>query len=182
MNRNVLETVMGALVLAVALIFLAFAYSSAGIQTVTGYDVTAKFDRIDGVRPGTDVRIGGVKIGTVTATTLDPKTFQANVRMTIDGAYKLPVDTVAQITSTSLLGDNFMKLVPGSDEKDIAADGAITNTIPPTDIWQMMSNALYSVSSGSSSSSGSGPSSSGPKPPEPSSPGATPSAPSDHKT
>ncbi|MEI9986781.1 MAG: outer membrane lipid asymmetry maintenance protein MlaD [Aliidongia sp.] len=184
MNRNVLETVMGALVLAVAVIFLAFAYSSAGIRTVNGYELIAKFDRIDGIKTGADVRVSGIKVGTVTGTTLDPKTFQASVRMTIDSAYPLPVDTVALITSNSLLGDDFMKLLPGNDDKNIPPGGSISNTVPPTDLWQMLSQMAFSMSGGSSkpadggsdsSSSGSSSSSSAPADPAPS--GPTPSSP-----
>jgi phospholipid/cholesterol/gamma-HCH transport system substrate-binding protein len=187
MNRNVLETVMGALVLAVALIFLAFAYSSAGIRTVSGYQVTAKFDRIDGIKVGTDVRISGIKIGTVTATTLDPKSFQAVVRMTVDGSYLLPVDTVAQITSNSLLGDNFLKLVPGNDDKNISPGGAVTNTVPPTDLMQMLSQLAFSMGGGSKqdgdgeSPSGPAPSGGAPSGPTPSGPTPSNSNPAGHK-
>lgn len=185
MNRNVLETVMGALVLAVAVIFLAFAYSSAGIKTVTGYEVTARFDRINGLKTGSDVRISGVKVGTITATKLDPKSFTAEVHMVIDGAYELPVDTVAEITSSGLLGDEFMNLVPGNDDKNIAKGGAIVSTVPPTDLMQLLKQMAFSFGNGSSSGgSPNGGTSSSPSP-SPSSPapsGPTPSAPPDHKS
>jgi phospholipid/cholesterol/gamma-HCH transport system substrate-binding protein len=146
MNRNMLETVMGALVLAVALIFLAFAYRSAGIRTVSGYEVTAKFDHIDGIKTGSDVRISGVKVGTVTSALLDPKSFQAEVRMTIDSSYPLPVDTDAVIVSSSLLGDNVMTLVPGNDDKNIPPGGRITRTESPISLQSLLGNLIYSVS------------------------------------
>jgi phospholipid/cholesterol/gamma-HCH transport system substrate-binding protein len=154
MNRNVLETVMGALVLIVAFIFLVFAYSSAGIRTVSGYEVTAKFDHIDGVRTGTDVRIGGVKVGAVTATTLDPKTFEAEVRMSIDRAYALPVDTIAVIGSSSLLGDNIMMLTPGNDDNIIPPGGIIHNTQAPVSLTSMLGQLFYSISGSTKSSDG----------------------------
>jgi phospholipid/cholesterol/gamma-HCH transport system substrate-binding protein len=162
MNRNVLETVMGALVLAVAFIFLAFAYSSAGIRTVSGYEVTAKFDHIDGIRVGTDVRIGGVKVGAVTATALDPRTFEAEVRMSIDRAYTLPVDTIAVIGSSSLLGDNIMTLMPGNEDKIIPPGGAIRNTQPPISLTSMLGQLFYSFTGGSKSSDGASPTPSDP--------------------
>ncbi len=182
MNRNVLETVMGALVLAVAVIFLAFAYSSAGIRTIAGYEVSAKFDRVNGLKTGSDVRISGVKVGTVTATKLDPKSFTAEVHMVIDGTYELPVDTVAEITSSGLLGDEFMNLVPGNDDKNIAHGGKIQSTVPPTDLMQLIKQMAFSFTGGgSSSSSGSGASGgASPAAPEPSAP--TPSAAPDHKS
>ena len=74
MSKNLIETVMGAVVLAVAGFFIFFAYSKAEIGTVEGYEIRAKFDRIDGVRAGSDVRMSGIKIGTVTSSVLDPKT------------------------------------------------------------------------------------------------------------
>jgi phospholipid/cholesterol/gamma-HCH transport system substrate-binding protein len=179
MNRNVLETVMGALVLAVAVIFLAFAYSSAGIRTVTGYEVSAKFDRVNGLKTGSDVRISGVKVGTVTATKLDPKSFTAEVHMVIDGTFELPVDTVAEITSTGLLGDEFMNLVPGNDDKNIAHGGKIQSTVPPTDLMQLIKQMAFSFSGGGASSGGGG-NSGGSSPSAPSAP--TPSAAPDHKS
>jgi phospholipid/cholesterol/gamma-HCH transport system substrate-binding protein len=148
MNRNVLETVMGALVLAVALIFLVFAYSAAGIRTVSGYEVSAKFDHIDGIKAGTDVRISGIKVGTVTGTSLDPKTYEANVRMTIDKAYELPVDTIAVITSAGLLGDNTMSLTIGADETMIQPGGVIKETQSPISLASMLGQVIYSVTNG----------------------------------
>jgi phospholipid/cholesterol/gamma-HCH transport system substrate-binding protein len=156
MNRNVLETVMGALVLAVALIFLAFAYSSAGVRSVSGYELTAKFDTIGSLKTGSDVRVNGVKVGSVTGAELDPKTFQVDVRMTIDPAYRLPVDTVAAITSSGLLGDEFMKLEPGADDKELPLQGGkIASTVPPADLMKLLGSFAFSGGS-SSGSSGNG--------------------------
>lgn len=173
MNRNILETVMGGLVLAVAVIFLAFAYRSAEIGTVNGYAISAVFDRVNGIKIGSDVRISGVKVGTVTETALDPKTFQAKVRMTIDGSYRLPVDTVAEITSNGLLGDEFMNLVPGNDDKDIPDGGRIGNAVPPTDLIQIIKQMAYSFTGGGKSQDDSGSPPNGPAPS-----GPTPNGPS----
>ena len=97
MTGNVIETVMGAVVLVVAALFLFFVYSTSQVRAVQGYQVTAQFERIDGIRDGGDVRIAGVKVGSVVSATLDPKTFLADVRISIDPAYKLPDDTVAEL-------------------------------------------------------------------------------------
>src|SRR5258706_1243679 len=93
MTGNVIETVMGAVVLVVAAVFLFFAYTTSQVRAVQGYQVTAQFERVGALRDGGDVRIAGVKIGSVVSETLDPKTFLATVRMSIDPAYKLPEDT-----------------------------------------------------------------------------------------
>ena len=103
MTGNVIETVMGAVVLAVAGWFLFFAYSTSPVRAVQGYEVTAQFDSVAGIRDGSDVRIAGVKVGSIVSETLDPKTFLATVRMSIDPAYQLPDDTLAEIISAGLL-------------------------------------------------------------------------------
>src|SRR3989441_2066519 len=92
MTGNVIETVMGAVVLVVAALFLFFAYTTSQVRAVQGYQVSAQFERVDGIRDGSDVRIAGVKVGSIVSETLDPKTFLATVRMSIDPAYKLPDD------------------------------------------------------------------------------------------
>ena len=92
MTGNVIETVMGAVVLVVAGWFLFFAYSTSQVRAVQGYEVTAQFDSVAGIRDGSDVRIAGVKVGSIVSETLDPKTFLATVRMSIDPAYQLPDD------------------------------------------------------------------------------------------
>ena len=103
MRGNVIETVMGAVVVVVAVLFMVFAYKTSQLRSVPGYQVTADFARVDGIRQGSDVRISGIKIGSVVAEELDPKTFLANVRMSIDPSVQLPDDTVAEIISAGLI-------------------------------------------------------------------------------
>jgi phospholipid/cholesterol/gamma-HCH transport system substrate-binding protein len=159
MSRNVLETVMGAVVLLVAVIFLAFAYSAAQLKGVTGYPLSAKFNHIDGIRPGGDVRVSGIKVGTVISATLDPKTYQAIVQLSIDNSVRLPEDTVAQVTSSSLLGDNFMELVPGASDTMLRPGATIQFTQSPTSLQSLLGQVVFSVThpqgSGGSGSGGS---------------------------
>src|SRR3546814_9621900 len=82
MKRNVIETVLGAVVIVVAAIFLGFAYFSSDLRPVAGYTIRAKFNAIDGLVAGNDVRIGGVKVGTVVGAALDPQDYRAVVTMT----------------------------------------------------------------------------------------------------
>jgi phospholipid/cholesterol/gamma-HCH transport system substrate-binding protein len=95
MRGNVIETVMGAVVILAAALFLVFAYQSSQLRPMAGYQVSADFARVDGIRQGSDVRLSGIKIGSVVAEELDPKTFLAMVRMSIDPSVALPDDTVA---------------------------------------------------------------------------------------
>ena len=148
MSGNVIETVMGAVVLVIAALFLFFAYSTSQVRAVSGYPVTAQFQSVDGIRDGSDVRIGGVKVGSVTSEYLDPKTFLATVKMNISPQYKLPEDTVAEIISSSLLGDKYMSLVPGGSEKDIPPGGQIKYTQAPVSLENLIGQMIFSQPSG----------------------------------
>jgi phospholipid/cholesterol/gamma-HCH transport system substrate-binding protein len=144
MTGNVIETVMGGVVLVVAALFLFFAYSTSQVRAVQGYEVTAQFDSVAGIRDGSDVRIAGVKVGSILEERLDPKTFLADVRMSIDPAYKLPDDTVAEIVSAGLLGDRFMALVPGGSEQTIPPGGRIKFTQSPVSLENLIGQMIFS--------------------------------------
>jgi phospholipid/cholesterol/gamma-HCH transport system substrate-binding protein len=145
MRGNVIETVMGAVVIVVAALFLVFAYKTSQLRSVAGYQVTADFARVDGIRQGSDVRMSGIKIGSVVGEELDPKTFLANVRMTIDPAIKLPEDTVAEIISAGLLGDKYMSLVPGGSDKVIPPGGKITYTQSSVSLENLIGQMMFSA-------------------------------------
>src|SRR5438309_8368851 len=130
MSRNVIETVMGAVVLVIAAVFLFFAYSTSQVHAVSGYELTAKFDRIEGIREGGDVRISGIKVGSIVSETLDPATFLAVVKVSVDPTIKLPSDSVAEILSTGLIGDKFLATVPGA--LDIMHKPSDTNNFTQT--------------------------------------------------
>jgi phospholipid/cholesterol/gamma-HCH transport system substrate-binding protein len=144
MTGNVIETVMGGVVLVVAALFLFFAYSTSQVRAVQGYQVTAQFERVGSLRDGGDVRIAGVKIGSIVSQTLDPKTFLADVRMSIDPAYKLPDDTVAEIVSNGLLGDQYMSLVPGGSDQTIPPGGRIKFTQAPVSLENLIGQMIFS--------------------------------------
>jgi phospholipid/cholesterol/gamma-HCH transport system substrate-binding protein len=164
MSRNVIETVMGAVVLVVAALFLFFAYSTAQVRAVRGYEVSAQFGKIDGIRDGGDVRINGIKVGTVLSTMLDPKTYFPVVRMSIDPNIKLPVDSVASISSSGLLGDKFLSLLPGGSDEFIKPGGQITQTNPSMSLEDIIGQYIFSQG-GAKSGGGAGAS------PAPSTPG-----------
>jgi phospholipid/cholesterol/gamma-HCH transport system substrate-binding protein len=156
MTGNVIETVMGGVVLVVAALFLFFAYSTSQVRAVQGYEVSAQFDSVSGIHDGSDVRIAGVKVGTIVSETLDPNTFLANVRISIDDAYKLPDDTVAKIVSSGLLGDKFMALVPGGSEKTIPPGGRIKFTQSPISIEDLVGQLMFSPPGGGQKKPGEG--------------------------
>ena len=128
MKGNLFEALIGAVVLAVAAFFLVFAFSSTDVGAVDGYNVTATFDRVDGVNAGADVRMSGIKIGTVSKLELDPQTFLAKATLSIDRTVLLPADSSAEITTEGLLGGKYMAIVPGGADDVIAAGGKIQFT------------------------------------------------------
>jgi phospholipid/cholesterol/gamma-HCH transport system substrate-binding protein len=149
---------MGAVVLVVAAVFLFFAYSTSQLRAVSGYELTADFERIDGIKEGSDVRVSGIKVGSVVAGTLDPKTFLATVRLTVEPSIKLPDDTVAEIVSDGLLGSKYLSLTPGGSEKDIPPGGRIRYTQSSVSLEHLIGQMMFSPPSGKKSDEGEAPS------------------------
>lgn len=135
---------MGAVVLVVAALFIVFAYDKAEVGTVDGYEIRAKFDRIDGIRPGSDVRMSGIKIGTVTTSILDPKTYLAVVRMTVRNDIKVPDDTSIAVSSDGLLGDKFLALSPGGSDVMLKPGGEILTTQGSIDLMSLVGQMIFS--------------------------------------
>ena len=148
MRRNLIETVMGAVVLVVAGFFLVFAYTTANVGTVSGYEVRAEFDRVDGLASGSEVRMAGIKIGTVLSQTLDPRSYLAVVTMSVDPSVKLPLDTSAKITADSLLGDKYLSLTPGAEDENIPAGGRIETTQGSIDLMDLIGRLIFSQTGG----------------------------------
>jgi phospholipid/cholesterol/gamma-HCH transport system substrate-binding protein len=144
MKNTTVETAIGALVILIAAGFFTFAYTTSGKGSTTGgYRLTAEFDNIAGINTGTDVRLAGIKVGTVVSQSLNPDNYQAVVTMTVDPKVKLTDDTTAKITSEGLLGANFIALDPGGSETVLADGGQIINTQGAVDIWTLISKAMF---------------------------------------
>jgi phospholipid/cholesterol/gamma-HCH transport system substrate-binding protein len=156
MNHNAVETVMGAVVLVVAAFFLFFAYTTAHIGGISGYQLTARFNRIEGLRDGGDVRISGIKVGTIVSQALDPKNFVAIVKISVDPSIKLPVDTVATITSAGLFGDKYLALEPGNEDKTIPPGGQIDHTQSPMSLESLIGQYIFSQQPGKKPEEGGG--------------------------
>ncbi len=143
MTGNVVETLVGLLVLAIAGAFLFFAYQTVDIAHGGGYTVKARFDRVDGIGIGADVRMSGIKIGTVSAMELDQKTYLAGVELSIDSDVKLPEDSSIKITSEGLLGGAYLAIEPGGSDQMIVAGGEITNTQGSIDLVGLLGRAVF---------------------------------------
>lgn len=145
MKDNLVETLVGAAVLVVAALFVIYGYSVTETDSSDGYSLSAQFDRVDGLTVGSDVRMSGIKIGTVTQLDLDPQSYYANAEFTISGDIELPEDTSAKITSEGLLGGNYVSLSPGGSEDMLAEGDEILYTQGSVDLIGLVSQALFSA-------------------------------------
>jgi phospholipid/cholesterol/gamma-HCH transport system substrate-binding protein len=147
MATNLVESLIGAVVVAVAAVFLYFAYSTGGRGSgASGYELIARFDRVDGLNVGSDVRMSGIRVGRVVGQTLDPQTYQAVVAFTVDSAVKLPDDSTARIASEGLLGGNYLALEPGGAAEMLKAGGQIRFTQGSVSLLDLLGKAIYSLS------------------------------------
>jgi phospholipid/cholesterol/gamma-HCH transport system substrate-binding protein len=145
MKRSVAETVLGACVLLIAGFFLTYSYKAADVGAVDGYDVTANFSTVGGLKPGDNVQISGVKVGNVKAIELMPETYLARVHLSIDSDYQLPIDTAALISSEGLLGGLYLSLEPGAEEDAIEPGGQIEYTQAPQNLEQLLGQFIFSM-------------------------------------
>lgn len=127
--NNLLETILGFVVLSVAAVFVFFIYNANhGAGSYKNYPLIAKFSHIDGLNVGSDVKLSGVKIGYVKSVEIDPLTYQAKVELQIAENIHLPVDSSAEISNESLLGGKYISLIPGTEEDVLAPMGVISDT------------------------------------------------------
>ncbi len=148
MRHNLIETIMGGVVLLIAGFFLVFAYSSSGYKQRDGHDYFAQFDRVDGLTQGADVKISGVKVGVVRSLTIDPKTFLAKVEFSVTQDVKLPVDSSAEIVSDGLMGGKYIALVPGGDDQDLKPGEQIKHTQSSVSLEGMIGQLIFSNKGG----------------------------------
>ena len=127
MPQNTAETIIGALVVAVAACFLVFATMRTGTGSLSGYELNAHLPKVDGLGVGTDVRLAGIKVGSVSDMTLDPRTYLVAVHMNIRDDIKIPVDSTLLVTSAGILGSSYLSITPGGDDKMMAPGAYFEN-------------------------------------------------------
>ena len=143
MGRNIVETIVGALVLLVAGVFVFYAFAKSDRSGPNGYEISARFDRIDGLKRGADVTVSGVKVGSVTGFDLDRKTYEAEVRMMVSSSVSLPLDTNAKVVSESLLGGMVVILEPGGETKMIQPGGEIEKTQGAVPLSELIAKFMF---------------------------------------
>lgn len=117
MKSNIIEAIIGAIVLIIAGIFLMFAYTASQKNITDGYSLYAKFINVGGVSVGSDVKIAGVKVGTIKSLTIDGDTYQAKVEFVIKDDFKLPEDSSVSIVSEGFIGGKYIDIQPGGSEE-----------------------------------------------------------------
>jgi phospholipid/cholesterol/gamma-HCH transport system substrate-binding protein len=144
-RRNVAEVMSGAVVLLAAAGFLVYAVAHSGRGTASGYTLTAKFDHIDGLPVGADVRLAGVKVGSVLDERIDAQSYLAVVTLSVRSGLELPKDSSATITSDGLLGSEYLSLSPGGDTDMLKPGQVITITQSSVSISQLLGKFIFSV-------------------------------------
>lgn len=146
MREQTAETILGALVAAVAIAFFVFASAQArqGESGGGGYNLTARFQRVDGIDVGSDVRVSGVKVGVVRDVRLDPQTYLAQLTFSVAEGVQISDDSTARIQSDGLLGGAYVAIEPGGGEP-LAANGEIINTQGAVDLLTLLASAASSL-------------------------------------
>jgi phospholipid/cholesterol/gamma-HCH transport system substrate-binding protein len=145
MNRSIIETLLGAAVLLVAGYFLFFAYQHSDVgRGGAGYPLKATFERVNGLALGADVRISGIKVGTISDMQLDTKTFLATLTLNLKNNIALSDDTVAEITSDGLFGGSYLALNPGGSDKTLKAGDVLTYTQSPATFSELITKFMLS--------------------------------------
>jgi phospholipid/cholesterol/gamma-HCH transport system substrate-binding protein len=138
------ETIIGAVVAGVAVVFLVFAVAQAGQGAPAGgYELFARFQRVDGIAVGSEVRISGVKVGVVRSVSLDPDTFEARLTFALDRGVQVLDDSTARVASDGLLGGAYIAIEPAGLEP-LAANAEIPNTQGAVDLLTLFASFAQS--------------------------------------
>jgi phospholipid/cholesterol/gamma-HCH transport system substrate-binding protein len=138
-RENIGEAIVGLLVVILAVWFVIFAWNRTGGGEKAGsIRISAIFPNAAGVESGTDVRIAGLKVGSVTGLSLDPQSYQVKVDIALDPSVKLPADSSASVTSEGLLGSTFIAFTPGGSPTPLKSGDTITDTQGSMDLMALI--------------------------------------------
>lgn len=155
MRRNIIETVMGGVVILIAAAFLVFAFNASDFSTSSsGYRVVAEFDDASGLTAGSEVRMSGVPVGSVVHRELDEQNFLARVTLSIKDTVELPADTSAKITGDGLMGSNYVSLSPGGSEENIEPGGRIQYTQGAMNLMDLIGRFVFGGAGGGAQGDG----------------------------
>ena len=147
MQRSKNDVWVGLFVLigAVAIVFLAMqAANLLSLNFQKTYQVNAKFENVGGLKPKAAVRSAGVVVGRVEKIVFDDKIFQARVTLAMESRYAFPKDSSLKILTSGLLGEQYLGLEPGADEKNLVAGDTVSATQSAVVLENLISQFLYS--------------------------------------
>jgi len=147
MANNVLETVIGAMVIAIAVIFVVFAYRTADIAPSSGYPLIAKFNAVDGLNTGADVRMSGIRIGSVLSTELEKSSLLAVVKLSVANDVEIPDDSAIRVLTDGLMGDTYLAVEPGGGIDLLKAGGQFKFAQGSVNLMDLVGQAIYSSGS-----------------------------------
>lgn len=157
MAENRLEVAAGAAVMAVAIGFLVYAAQATGFSRETDtYPLRASFRSVEGIRVGSDVRLAGVKVGSVASLTLNPQTFYADAVVSIRRGIDLPDDSAIVITSEGLLGGYFVEILPGGSPFNLEPGAEIEDTQGSVSLTTLLMRFVGGDGSSSNNAGGDG--------------------------
>jgi phospholipid/cholesterol/gamma-HCH transport system substrate-binding protein len=157
MQHNLVETILGAVVLAVAVAFFGWAYGQSTAGDPGGYELVARFERIDGLEVGADVKIAGIKVGRVLSQEVDPATWRAKVRFSVKAGLEIPADSTAAVASAGLLGGKYLSLVPGGEDRMLKPGEELTFTQSSVNLEDLIGRFIFSGQGGQGGGKGPGP-------------------------
>ena len=143
MRYSLIEILLGAVVLLTAIGFLTLGMQSINSQK-DGYNISLIFGSTTGLKNGDDVKISGINVGKITKLELNQEDYNAKVDIIINNNIKIPDDSSAKITSSSLLGGNFLDIIPGSSEKNLGPSDIIYDTTDPVNFTDMLGKVIFS--------------------------------------
>ena len=144
MKDNVLEILVGCIVLVFAFAFVIFTFSNIGLQK-KGNFINAEFGNIGGLKVGDDVVIAGIKVGEVSSNTLNNDTYLATVELNLNHNIDIPDDSVAKISSSSLLGGQYIEIIPGASDVMLQEEETLYNTRDPVSLTDLLGQAVFSA-------------------------------------
>ena len=142
-NHNYFDFAVGSIVLGVAILFFFISLEKSKVSDHNGYNLIAKFENADGLSSGSDVKISGVKIGSVVTQDLDKNSFQAVITLKLNKDVKIPTDSSAKISSEGLLGSKYISIVPGGDTEFLTQNQEITFTQSSVNFEELLGKFIF---------------------------------------
>ena len=147
MKYNIIETFVGFAVITIAVLFFTFAYKIGYPHEANEfYNVKARFENVEGISAGSDIMLGGIKIGSVNKVTIDNEEFKAILDVNLNKDIKLPKDSRFAVSTSGLLGGKYIAVNPGGDEENLKAGDVVKNTQSSINLEELIGKLMYSVS------------------------------------